>query len=97
MQNVSGQISITFDAWTSWAFDPYLAMTAHYIHVPSDSKSSWKLQDKLIGFSPIVGSYSGQNIAAFVMECLKTYGIVSKVSPSLKLLRCGCQSHGHCS
>ncbi|KAH7903788.1 hypothetical protein BJ138DRAFT_990081, partial [Hygrophoropsis aurantiaca] len=27
-KNIPGQISITFDAWTSKAYDPYLAITA---------------------------------------------------------------------
>ena len=83
---VPGQISITFDAWTSQAFDPYLVVTAHYIYVTPNSHSSWKLENKLIGFSPIVGSHSGQNITTFVMGCLQKYGIVSKVSSQLLTL-----------
>ncbi|KIJ26622.1 hypothetical protein M422DRAFT_782492 [Sphaerobolus stellatus SS14] len=34
--SVPGLISFTFDAWTSRAYDPYLAVTAHYIYSPPD-------------------------------------------------------------
>ncbi|KIJ31312.1 hypothetical protein M422DRAFT_99788, partial [Sphaerobolus stellatus SS14] len=30
LNDVPGKISFTFDAWTSEAYDPYLAITAHY-------------------------------------------------------------------
>ncbi|PSS37302.1 hypothetical protein PHLCEN_2v854, partial [Hermanssonia centrifuga] len=30
-KDIPGQISVTFDAWTSKAYDPYLSVTAHYI------------------------------------------------------------------
>ncbi|KAI0706220.1 hypothetical protein BC835DRAFT_1218683, partial [Cytidiella melzeri] len=36
LKNLPGQISITFDAWTSGSMDPYLSVTAHYIdNLPS--------------------------------------------------------------
>jgi hypothetical protein len=42
-QDTLGQISITFDAWTSDASDPYLAVTSHYIHLEADQPNKWEL------------------------------------------------------
>jgi hypothetical protein len=39
-----------FDVWMSKAYDPYLAITAHYIDTLSDQPLEWELKSKLIGF-----------------------------------------------
>jgi hypothetical protein len=79
-KNIPSKISITFDAWTSKAYDPYLAITAHYIDALSDQPLEWELKSKLIGFEELQGSHSGANIAVKVIEVLDQYDIRNKVS-----------------
>ena len=56
-------ISLMFDAWTSKAYDPYLAITAHYINALSDQLLEWELKSKLLGFEELQGSHTGANVA----------------------------------
>jgi hypothetical protein len=42
VQDIPGQISITFDAWISDASNPYLRVTAHYIHLEADVRWNQK-------------------------------------------------------
>src|SRR5258708_40049852 len=74
-----GKVSITFDAWTSKAFDPYLAITAHYIDLSPDSQT-WAMKKDLIAFTPIISNHSGQNQAHFIMKSVKQFGLEGKVS-----------------
>jgi hypothetical protein len=77
---VPSRISITFDAWTSKAYDPYLAITAHYIDAPSDQPLEWELKSKLLGFEELQGSHTGANVAVKIVEVLDQYDIRNKAS-----------------
>jgi hypothetical protein len=79
-KNIPSRISITFDAWTSKAYDPYLAITAHYIDVPLDQPLEWELKSKLLGFEELQGSHTGANVAVKIVEALDQYDIRKKVS-----------------
>lgn len=78
-QMLPGKISITFDTWTSRAFDPYIAITAHYINSSTNSQSLWVLKKDLIGFFPVIGSHSGENLACYIIECVEWFGLEKKV------------------
>ena len=60
-------------------YDPYLAITAHYIEAPTDQPTDWSLKSKLIDFKGLKGSHSGANIAAKIVEVLDQYEIQDKV------------------
>jgi hypothetical protein len=79
VQDIPGQISITFDAWTSDASDPYLGVTAHYIHSEADQPNEWELRSKVLGYTEIQGNHSGANIAAVILHVVDQYGIHHKV------------------
>jgi hypothetical protein len=79
-KNIPSKFSITFDAWTSKAYDPYLAITAHYINASPDQPLEWELKSKLLGFEELQGSYSGANVAVKIVEVLDQYNIRDKVS-----------------
>ena len=81
LQNVPGQISITFDAWTSKSYDPYLAVTAHYIAAsPLKNKSNeWELRARTLAFTAIDGDHGGANIAAILLKIFEDYGLSDKV------------------
>jgi hypothetical protein len=76
---VRSKISITFDAYTSRAGHPYLAITAHYIDVPSDSPSCWKLASDVLAFEHVPGSHTGTNLAAIIEGVVDRFGFRSKV------------------
>ena len=79
IQNVPGQISITFDAWTSKSYDPYLAITAHYIDAPSDKPNEWELKARTLAFTNIEGDHGGANLANMIIRVVQKYGLVGKV------------------
>jgi hypothetical protein len=79
LQHIPGQISITLDAWTSNAYDPYLAVTAHYIESPLDQLTKWSLKTDLLGFTEIKGNHGGANQAAIVLHIVDCYNIHDKV------------------
>ena len=51
----------------------YLVVMGHWI------TSEWKLHSKLLAFSELEGSHSGENIGEELYEVLKKYGICHKV------------------
>jgi len=79
-KNVPSRISITFDTWKSKTYDPYLAITAHYISAPSHHPLDWELKSKLLGFEELLGSHTGANMASKMVEVLGKYAIRNKVS-----------------
>ncbi|THG95518.1 hypothetical protein EW026_g6148 [Hermanssonia centrifuga] len=78
-KDIPGQISVTFDAWTSKAYDPYLSVTAHYIDSPPGKPDEWELKAKVIGFTEIEGNHSGANTAAVVLHVVDRYGLRGKL------------------
>jgi hypothetical protein len=79
-ENMLSRVSIPFDAWTSKAYDPYLAITAHYVDAPSDQPLEWELKRKLLGFEELQGSHTGMNVAINIIEVLDQHNIRNKVS-----------------
>ena len=71
-----GKISITFDAYTSSAFDPYLAITAHYIDAPPDGP--WRLSSDVLAFEHVPGAHSGDNLASVITCVVDRFGFRSK-------------------
>lgn len=82
-QDISRQISCTFDAWTSSAYGPYLVVTAHYISSPPVQPNSWELCSRVLGFTEIEGNHSGANTAAVILRVIDHYGIQHKVVGSV--------------
>lgn len=74
-----GKISITFDAYTSRASDPYLAITAHYIDALPDSPSSWRLTSDVLAFEHVPGAHTGVNLASVIKDVVDRFGFRSKV------------------
>jgi hypothetical protein len=57
-----------------------LAITAHYIDVPSDKSLEWELKRKLLGFKKLQGSHTSANVVVKIIEVLNQYDIRPKVS-----------------
>jgi len=82
LQTILGKISITFDAWTSKSYDPYLAITAHYIDSQKGDPYEWQLKSKILGFEELLGRHSGENMATTISNVLDTYDMVNNYSAS---------------
>ncbi|KAG6862894.1 hypothetical protein C0991_009620, partial [Blastosporella zonata] len=67
-----------FNGWTSKPYDPYFAVTAHYIDAPAKTPNNWKLCAELIGYTPIKGNHGGSNTAATILKVIDHYNIHSK-------------------
>lgn len=80
-KRVDGEISFTFDTWTSedGGGDNYLSVTAHYIDSPEDQPDQWVLREVQLAFSPLEGPHTGANIASVISDVLKRYEIREKV------------------
>lgn len=78
-QGIQSQISITMDSWTSAAYDPYLAITAHYIDSPPDQPNEWSLKSDLLGFAEIEGNHGGANQASIILSVIDRYDVRDKV------------------
>ncbi|KAJ6616243.1 hypothetical protein B0H10DRAFT_1949272 [Mycena sp. CBHHK59/15] len=46
LQDIPGQVSFTFDTWTSKTGDPFLGVMGHYIDAPADSLEEWSLKSE---------------------------------------------------
>jgi hypothetical protein len=80
---VPGQISFTFDTWTSETRDPYLSVTGHYISAPRDRPQDWELKSEQLAFAPFEGNHSGANMANVLVRTVDRYGIREKVCTDL--------------
>ncbi|KAF4609402.1 hypothetical protein D9613_012987 [Agrocybe pediades] len=59
-KSIPGCVSITFDAWTSKSYDPFLAITAHYVDSPKDAPQDWELASlKVLAFEQLNGRHTG--------------------------------------
>ena len=87
-KRVEGDISFTFDAWTSNSGHPYVSITAHYIDSPKDKPDQWELKEDQLAFTRLDGPHTGANIALVLASVLDRYAIRDKVC-ILFMLRLG--------
>ena len=84
-KGVEGEISFTFDTWTSDPGHNFLSVTAHYIDIPKDQPDQWTLREVQLAFAPLEGHHTGANIASVLQGVLERYGIREKVCNVLLL------------
>jgi len=82
-QDIPRQISCTFDAWTSSAYNPYLVVVAHYISSPPVKPNNRELFSRVLGFMEIEGNHSGANTTAMILQVIDCYGIRHKIFGSV--------------
>ncbi|KIJ07535.1 hypothetical protein PAXINDRAFT_158391 [Paxillus involutus ATCC 200175] len=78
LKGVPGQISITFNAWTSSVYDPYLIIMAHYIDSLAGQPNEWKLKARTLAFTAIDRDHSGANTAGIITQVVQWYGLCGK-------------------
>lgn len=67
-------ISCTLDGWTSPYNDAFLAVTGHWI-----STSTWTMQEVILGFQPLNGPHSAENLAAAFLEIINDFNLGPKL------------------
>lgn len=67
------KISLTADGWTSPFQDDFLGVTAHWI----DSK--WTQRELVIGFEPLHGAHTGENLAEALVAVLERFHLGEKL------------------
>ena len=75
-QEAPGKVSTTSDGWTADnTKGAFLGMTAHWIEVKD---GVWKLRSEVVGFHPISGEHSGDNLGRYFVGLCDRVGIMSK-------------------
>jgi hypothetical protein len=74
---VTGQISITCDAWQASNADSYFAVTGHW--VKERAPGEWALEHALLGFAQMNCSHSGTHLGQMLFMVLSQLRIVHKV------------------
>lgn len=75
----TGEISFTFDGWTSLVGVPYLTFTVHYIDINTQDSTNWTLRAHILRFPKVNSSHSGANTAVTLMRVIDKYELHSKV------------------
>jgi hypothetical protein len=76
LQEAPGKVSTTCDGWTADnTKGSFLGMTAHWIEVKDET---WKLRSEVVGFQPISGKHSGDNLGRYFVGLCDRVGIMSK-------------------
>ena len=73
MQVTPGQLSFTFDAWTSATMTPFIGVTVHFID------KTWNLRSHLLSFDTLPGSHTSENQAAHLLNIFADYDVKDKV------------------
>jgi hypothetical protein len=67
------KISLTADGWTSPFQDDFLGITAHWID------SNWHQRELVIGFEPLHGPHTGENLADALINVIERFNLGDKV------------------
>ncbi|MCH89441.1 zinc finger BED domain-containing protein RICESLEEPER, partial [Trifolium medium] len=73
LSKVPSRICLTSDVWTSCTTEGYISLTAHYVD------EGWKLNSKILNFSPFPPPHSGRELAKIVYGFLEEWGIEQKI------------------
>jgi hypothetical protein len=82
---VTGEVSLTCDAWQANNADAYFAVTGHWIEEPT--AGIWKKCSALLGFTRLNNSHNGKRLGQALFKIVARVRIEHKVGiPSLKLI-----------
>ena len=75
---VSGQVSLTCDAWQASNTDGYFAVTGHWIE--ESTPTQWQLKTGLLGFTQVNNAHNGVRLGQILFKVIQRVGIENKVS-----------------
>jgi hypothetical protein len=74
---VSGEISLTCDAWQASNIDGYFAVTGHWIE--EEREGEWAEEEALFGFTCMNTAHNGARLGQSLYKICQRLGIVHKV------------------
>lgn len=74
---VTGEVSLTCDAWQASNTDGYFAVTGHWIE--ERSPGQWKLEHAVLGFMRMNTAHNGKQLGQALFKICHRLGIVHKV------------------
>jgi hypothetical protein len=83
---VTGEISLTCDAWQASNTDGYFAVTGHWIEEPR--LGVWEVQSALLGFTRLNNSHNGKRLGGALFKIVDRLGISDRVrwyAPTIKI------------
>ena len=82
VQEALGLISFTCNIWSNQIWQPFLAVTAHWM-ARVDETSALKLKTALIAFHPLSSHHTGELLACALIALLDRAKIMAKVSTTI--------------
>jgi hypothetical protein len=67
------KLSIALDCWTSPFSQAFMAITGYFIDI------NWNYREFLLGFEPLEGTHSGENLSSVLLTRLKDYDITHRI------------------
>jgi hypothetical protein len=67
------RLSIALDCWTSPFRQAFMAITGYFLD------QDWNYCEVLLGFEPLHGSHTGENLSKTVLQLLEDHGIADRV------------------
>ena len=83
---MTGEISLTCDAWQASNTDGYFAVTGHWIEEPR--LGVWEVQSALLGFTRLNNSHNGKRLGGALFKIFDRLGISDRVRwyvPTIKI------------
>jgi hypothetical protein len=78
---VTGEISLTCDAWQASNTDGYFAVTGHWIE---ESRSGvWEIHSALLGFTKLNNAHNGRRLGGALFKIVDRLGIAHRVCVSI--------------
>jgi hypothetical protein len=74
---VTGEISLTCDAWQASNTDGYFAVTGHWIE--ESRQGVWDVQSALLSFTRINNSHNGKHLSGALFKIVDQLGISNSV------------------
>lgn len=68
-----GKVCLTVDNWTSPFQDDFIGVTAHWID------DYWRQKELVIGFEPLNGSHTAENLASALVDILDRFHLGEKL------------------
>lgn len=74
---MTGEVSLTCDAWQASNSDGYFAVTGHWIE--ESSPKVWALKSALLGFTRLNNAHNGKRLGQALFKIVDRVGISHKV------------------
>ncbi|KAJ2981763.1 hypothetical protein NUW54_g10828 [Trametes sanguinea] len=74
---VTGEVSLTCDAWQAASVDAYFAVTAHWIEEAHPNE--WEARNAIIGFTRLNGAHNGRRLGQALFKIVERVGIEHKI------------------